>query len=119
MSEMKSRKRRLWWAKWQRLRRCEFWPVWTVYPPVLVSWVYHALRLRGATLWAGCNPGMKGSGLAMENKGGILDSFEGGNGRVRIAEYLRVGVDEEDRLRKIREWSSESIGRSFPGPRKG
>lgn len=93
---MNYRTKRLLHARWQRLRRWEFWPVWAVYPPVLVSWAYHAFRLGGATLWAGCNPAMRASGMAMEEKGGILDSFRGEEGRVKIAAYLRIEAGAAD-----------------------
>jgi len=104
---MTYRTKRLFYARWQRLRRWEFWPVWAVYPPVLLSWVYHAVRLRGATLWAGCNPAMQASGMAMEEKGGILDSFQGEESRVRIAGYLRIKAGSEDAFARMTRFMAE------------
>ena len=98
---MINRRRRLLWARWQRLRRWEFWPVWAVYPPVLLSWLWHGVRLRGLTLWTNCNPAMEASGLALEEKGGILDSFQGSEGRVRVAHYHRISTEVEDGFEQI------------------
>jgi len=110
---MMDKRKRLLWAKWQRLVRWEFWPVWAVYPPVFFWTVIQAIRLRGATLWVNCNPGMEASGIAMEEKGGILDSFKGGEGRVRIARYLRIRPGDEGALEKLKNFMDE-FGLGFP-----
>ena len=104
---MMEKRKRLLWAKWQRLVRWEFWPVWTVYPPVIFWTVVQAIRLRGATLWVNCNPGMEASGIAMEEKGGILDSFKGEAGRVRIARYLRIVRGDTEALTKLKSFMVE------------
>jgi hypothetical protein len=101
---MSHRTKRLLWARWQRLIRWEFWPVWAVYPPVLVSWLWHGIRLRGLTLWTNCNPAMEASGMAMEAKGDILDSFEGPDGRVRVARYLRIAAGDKGAFRAVKEF---------------
>ena len=98
---MMEEKKRLLWARWQRLIRWEFWPVWAVYPPVLFWTLVQAIRLRGLTLWVNCNPGMRASGLALEEKGGILDSFKGEEGRVRIARYLRIAPGDLKAMEKL------------------
>jgi hypothetical protein len=100
MNRLKMHKR-LWRARWQRLVRWEFWPVWMVYPPVICSVIWHGLRLRGLTLWANCNPAMEASGIALEEKGGILDSFGGKDGRVRIARYLRIEAGANDAFDRV------------------
>jgi len=110
---MTYRTKRLLHARWQRLRRWEFWPVWAVYPPVLLPWAFHAVRLRGATLWAGCNPAMQASGMAMEEKGGILDSFRGEEGRIRVAGYLRIQAGSDDPLERLTRFLA---GRSLDYP---
>ncbi|MDB4537225.1 hypothetical protein N9230_01260 [Akkermansiaceae bacterium] len=104
---MMEKRKRLLWAKWQRLVRWEFWPVWAVYPPVIFWTVVQAIRLRGLTLWVNCNPGMAASGIAMEEKGGILDSFQGKEGRVRIARYLRIAPGDGQALEKLRGFMTE------------
>lgn len=110
---MNYRTKRLLWARWQRLKRWEFWPVWAVYPPVLASVIWHGIRLRGLTLWANCNPGMEASGMALEEKGGILDSFKGPEGRVRVARYLRIEEGAADGFERVRNYIREQ-GLEYP-----
>ncbi len=98
---MTYRTKRLLLARWHRLRRWEFWPVWAVYPPVLLSWAVNAIRLRGSTLWCHCNPAMEASGMALEEKGGILDSFQSPEGAVKIAKYLRIPAGSPDALAQL------------------
>ena len=100
--EMTYRTKRLLHARWQRLVRWEFWPVWAVYPPVLVTWLWHGIRLRGLTLWTNCNPAMEASGMAMEAKGDILDAFQGEERKVRVARYLRIGEGSDDALAQVK-----------------
>ncbi|MGC6425574.1 MAG: hypothetical protein ACON5H_01095 [Akkermansiaceae bacterium] len=108
---MNHRVRRLFWGRWQRLARWEFWPVWAVYPPVLFWWVIEAIRHGGWTLWTNCNPGMKASGMAMESKGDLLDRFVGPDGAVKIARYLRLerGAD----FSELKNWM-QRLGLDFP-----
>ena len=110
---MTLRSKRLLWGRWQRLLRWEFWPVWAVYPPVLVSWLWHSIRLRGFTLWTNCNPAMKASGMAMEEKGDILDSFQEPEGHIRLARYLRIRGGVDDALEQI-DLFLENHGLDFP-----
>ena len=98
---MSWRFKRLLWARWQGFTRWEFWPVWAVYLPVLFSWLWHSIRLRGFTLWTNCNPAMQASGMAMEEKGDTLDSFQAPEGRVRVARYLRVPEGAADAFEQI------------------
>jgi len=94
--------KRLLHARWQRMIRWEFWPVWAVYPPVLLTLLWRGICLRGMTLWTNCNPAMEASGMAMEAKGDILDSFKGKEGRVRVARYLRIAAGEGDAFAQVR-----------------
>ncbi len=93
--------RRRLWGKWQRLIRWEFWPMWAVYPPVVLWGLWLAVKNREWTLWANCNPALPGSGLALESKGGNLDSFQGQDGRVKRARYLRIESQAEDAYERI------------------
>lgn len=108
---MNERMKRLLYARWQRFVRWEFWPVWAVYPPVFLWWVVEAFRHGGWTLWTNCNPGMLASGMAMESKGDILDHFEGPEGLVKIARYLRL--DQGADFSELESWM-EAQGLSFP-----
>ncbi|MDA0767448.1 MAG: VTT domain-containing protein [Verrucomicrobia bacterium] len=103
------RGRRLLRSRWTRLRRWEFWPVWAVYPPVLVVLLWQALRHRAVAMFTACNPGMPHSGFAMESKGGILDSIHSSAPeRIRCAAYERLaGGDEDKRLAAVEEFAGE------------
>ena len=93
--------------------RWEFWPVWAVYPPVIGSLIWNGIRLRGLTLWASCNPSMEASGMAMEEKGDILDSFQGAEGRVRLARYLRISAGGAGAFEEV-EGFLKKEGLSYP-----
>lgn len=83
------RGRRLLWSRWQRLVRWEFWPMWAVYPPVVLYIVWLGLRHRGMFLFTAVNPGMAaGGGLVGESKSGILRALAGAGDRV--AEWAEV-----------------------------
>lgn len=105
-------KMRLWWAKWQRLTRWEFWPVWAVYPPVFFSVIWEGLRLRGLTLWANCNPGMTLSGIALESKSGLLASLEAGDEGIRVARFRRVSGEGAEPVEEVKSFVREVGG--FP-----
>lgn len=93
--------RRLLRGRLLRLRRWEFWPLWAVYPPVLVSLAWQAVRLRGMTLFTCCDPAIPHSGFALESKGDILDAMDPPDESVlRVARYLRLvpGDASESRL---------------------
>lgn len=97
------------WVRGQRLSRWEFWPMAVVYTPIAFYWVWLAARFGDWGIWLNCNPVLPASGMAMESKGGILDRFEGPDGAVKVARYLRVPDDGRDRLAEILE-----AGFSFP-----
>lgn len=60
-------------ARWDRLRRWEFWPPWLFYVPVAAWVAWLALRHRSLTLWAAANPGIPpDGGLVGESKSTIL-----------------------------------------------
>jgi membrane protein DedA with SNARE-associated domain len=95
------RGRRLLYGRWLRLRRWEYWPIWAVYPPVVVVLSWTALRHRRALLFTACNPGIPLGGLALESKGDILAQLPlGAELPVAVAPYdrLRGGEDLDTRL---------------------
>jgi len=81
--------------------RWEFWPMWAIYPPSVLYLFWLAIRHRHFMLWANCNPAMPASGLALESKGGILDSFEGPDGQIKVARYLRIEPGAADAEQQI------------------
>lgn len=100
-------------ARWQRLRRWEFWPVWAVYPPVLGSVLWEGIRLRGLTLWANCNPGMKISGVALQSKSGLLDALAGEGEGIRVARFRRVAGGQEGAFDEVMAFARSEAG-GFP-----
>ncbi len=63
--------RRLWISWWQRLTRWEFWPPFAVYPPVVLYYLWLALRYRSLTLPSLANPGIPLGGW-IESKSYVL-----------------------------------------------
>ena len=73
--------RRRFLARWGRVCRWEFWPVWLFYLP-MPGWVlWLALRYRSLTVFTAANPGMPDGGFVGESKSDILASI-GDRGRV-------------------------------------
>ncbi len=50
----------------------EFWPDWLFYTPVVLFWVFNALRYRSTTLPALANPRINAGGICGESKNDIL-----------------------------------------------
>lgn len=69
--------RRLLVSKWRRRTRWEFWPLWIVYPPVVLYVLWLGLKHRGLTLFTACNPAMPASGFLGESKSHILRGLAG------------------------------------------
>lgn len=90
------RGRRLLVGTWRRLTRWEFWPMWAVYPPVVVWCVWLALRHRGSTVFTAANPRIgAGGGLVGESKSEILAGLAGAGDAVAAWTLVRAGVIEE------------------------
>ena len=66
------RRRRLLLSSWRRLTRWEYWPMWTVYPPVVLWILWLALKHRGVTVFTAANPAIPSGGVAGESKFDIL-----------------------------------------------
>lgn len=105
------RGRRLMRSRWLRTWRWEFWPVWVVYPPVVLCLIWQAIRLRGALLFTCCDPAIPHSGVAMESKGDILDLLHcPDESSLRIAKYRRLsagsggGSGGEARAREVQQF---------------
>ncbi len=70
------RGRRLLRGKFERLRRWEFWPMWVIYPPVLLQIAGLAVKYRSLRVVTAANPGIEGGGLVGESKYQILHSLQ-------------------------------------------
>ncbi len=90
------RGRRLALGWWRRQTRWEFWPMWRVYPPVVLEILRLGLRYRSLTVFTASNPGIPLGGLVGESKWDILQ---------------RLGGDREPRIPRTRllpgDWSAE------------
>ena len=71
------RGRRLLLSRWRRIVRWEFWPMWAVYPPVVLWITWLGLRVRCLTWFTAVNPGIgAGGGLVGESKAEILRALD-------------------------------------------
>jgi len=68
--------RRLLLGRWRRIRHWEFWPLWVFQTPVLLHWLWLALRHRSWTLFTAANPGIPAGGFVLESKSRILGAIE-------------------------------------------
>lgn len=108
------RGRRLLYGRWQRLRRCEFWPTWALYLPVWPYILWLGLRHRGITAFTAANPAMPAGGFVGESKFAILNGFAP-SARDRIARHalLPRGLSAFDSLAHVREFLQRE-GLAFP-----
>jgi hypothetical protein len=67
----------------------EFWPGFVFYAPVVLFWVFQALRHRSLTLPALANPRIEAGGICGESKNDILD-LAGPVARAAIAPYVGI-----------------------------
>jgi membrane protein DedA with SNARE-associated domain len=89
------RGRRLLLSRWRRLTRWEFWPMWAVYPPVIVYILWLGVRHRCFTLFTIVNPGIgAGGGLAGESKSSILRGLAGAGDAVAPWALIAAGAPE-------------------------
>ncbi len=80
--------RRLLLSRWRRATRWEFWPMWAIYPPVLVYILWLGFRHRKPTLFTAVNPSIPAGGLALESKSEILRGF--GDTESEIARFVLI-----------------------------
>ncbi len=83
------RRRRLWWSTWRRFCRWEYWPIWAIYPPVVLYILWLGVRHRGWTTFTAVNPGMPAaSGVVGMSKSSILQGLA--NAGDRIAKWTVI-----------------------------
>ncbi len=108
------RGRRLMLSRWRRLIRWEFWPMWIVYPPVVLYLLWLGIRHRCMTLFTICNPAIPASGLALESKSEILEGL-GGNANPAVARFSIAEADAEAPRRiQVLEQFLEDHGLDYP-----
>ena len=100
------RGRRLWLSSWRRFSRWEFWPMWAVYPPVVVYGVWLAIRHRSFTVFTAANPGIgAGGGLVGESKSEILEGLAGAGERIAAWTVVAGGAVDE-RMRVVSDFTA-------------
>ncbi len=107
------RGRRLLLAKWRRLTRWEFWPLWAFYPPVICYVLYLALKHRSLTVFTAANPAIFTGGFLGESKSGILNGLSSADGYIARHRLIRVSDTDEQRVQAVKEFMLE-LGLSFP-----
>lgn len=107
------RRRRLWVSRWRRLTHWEYWPVWAIYPPVVLYILWLGLWHRGATLFTAVNPGMPaGGGVVGHSKAAILHSLAEAGNRVAAWTLIEPG-DFPARNAAVRRFMAEA-GLGYP-----
>lgn len=106
------RGRRLALGWWRRQTRWEFWPLWRVYPPVVLHALRLAVRHRSLTVFTACNPGIPHGGVVGESKRDIYARLGGErNPRVPDTLLLEAGWPMERRLAEAARWrAARGIG---------
>lgn len=85
------RGRRLLLGRWRRLTRWEFWPMWAIYPPVVLYILWLGCRHR-FLLPSAANPGIgHGGGLVGESKSEILRSLAAAEDRIASWSLIAEG----------------------------
>jgi membrane protein DedA with SNARE-associated domain len=98
---------------WRRCTSWEFWPMWVVYPPLLVYIAYLMLEHRSATVFTAANPDIPAGGFIGESKFEILRALAAGNGKVARAGLVPGGTSPARRL-SIAGAFMERLGLDFP-----
>ena len=84
-----ARGRRRFLARWERVRRWEFWPPWLFYLPVLRRYSWLSLRYRSLTVFTAANPGFPDGGFVGESKSEIMGAI---GDRARVARTAVLGA---------------------------
>src|SRR5262245_51036008 len=99
--------RRLLLAKWRRTTRCEFWPPWVFYPPVIAHIASLMVKHRSATLFTAANPGMPAGGFIGESKVEILRSLAGAGDFVARFAFIDGSLPPSEKLRRVERFMAE------------
>jgi pimeloyl-ACP methyl ester carboxylesterase len=90
---------------WRRLTTWEFWPVWAVYPPVVLYVLALMVRHRSATVFTAANPGIPLGGFIGESKIDILRALEPSD-RVARSHLLSAAAPPDERVRDALDFMS-------------
>lgn len=103
----------LWVARFQRMTRFEFWPMWLFYAPV-VPWIgWLMLRHRTITAPSAVNPSIPDGGLVGESKSHIMSLLEGSPEFIARTTLIAGGRQSERRCARLEPWMQRE-GLSYP-----
>ena len=88
----------------RRLWRWEYWPAWSVYPPVVLGILLLALRWRSLRCVTAANPAFPASGFVGESKAAILDNLAGAGEAVARHRLLPAQEPAAARLDEVEEF---------------
>jgi pimeloyl-ACP methyl ester carboxylesterase len=95
------RRRRLLLSSWRRLAHWEYWPLWAVYPPVLLWIAWLAVRHRSLTVFTAVNPAIPHSGVVGESKFAILQGLSGSPSHVARSRLIDVRLPAAARVSQV------------------
>jgi len=98
---------------WERCWRWEFWPPCLFYPPVVVYYLWLALKYRGLTVPTAANPAIFSGGLVGESKMVTLETLAQTSPEFTARAELVAGSDVETRLQSLSEIRGR-LGLSLP-----
>ena len=90
-------------ARLGRWRHWEFWPGWLFYPPVVIYYLWLALKYRGAMLPTAANPGIFSGGMVGESKMATLRDLMRTSPEFTAEAELLAGATPDERLDSLRE----------------
>jgi hypothetical protein len=62
-----------WWVRWTHW---EYWPFWVFNTPVIMIWLWYAIRARSLFFFSRVNPGIASGGMMGESKFNILKTID-------------------------------------------
>ena len=95
------RGRRLLLGRWLRITRWEFWPIWVIYPPVVLYILWLGWKRRNLAWFTATNPGMPLSGLVLESKSRILQSIQS-SGAVAAFARLPQSLHPDEKFQRFK-----------------
>jgi pimeloyl-ACP methyl ester carboxylesterase/membrane protein DedA with SNARE-associated domain len=93
-------------GRWLRLRHWEFWPLWVVYPPVVLWILWLALKHRSLAVVTAVNPGIPAGGVIGESKTDILAQLAGAGDAIPKSLPLPGELSTDERLATLDAFSA-------------
>jgi membrane protein DedA with SNARE-associated domain len=101
------RGRRIVAGRLRRITHWEFWPPWVFYPPVLLYFLWLALRYRSLSLFTAVNPGFPAGGFIGESKVDIIERIAAEPGVVVRTRRIWSEFPPERKVELVQEFMAE------------